>query len=130
VSSDGITEDVRQLINQHIASIEQLEVLLLLFRNQQREWDAASVSKELYTTVESIERWLAALCLSGLLACRSEGEPLYRYRASSAELDRAVNNLAHAYSERRVSIINLVISKPLDHLRSFADAFKFKKDDK
>jgi hypothetical protein len=129
VSSDGITEEVRQFISEHIASIEQLEVLLLLYRNQGREWNATDVAGALYTTVDSIERKLAALCSSGLLVCRNEADPLYRYKPEKPGIDRTVHGLATAYSERRVSVINLVFAKPLDHIRSFADAFKIKKKD-
>jgi hypothetical protein len=129
VSSDGITEEVRKFISEHIASIEQLEVLLLLYRNPGREWSAANVAEALYTNVDSVERRLAALCSSGLLVCHDETNPLYRYRPEQPGLDRTVRDLATAYSERRVSIINLVFAKPLDHIRSFADAFKIKKKD-
>ena len=129
MSDDGIPEDVRRFITEQIASIEQLEVLLLLFQGGRREFSAVGISKQLYTSAESVERWLSSMCSSGLLVCRTGDEKLYQYKPSSGDLDRIVRLLANAYSERRVSIINLVFAKPLDHIRTFADAFKFKKDD-
>ena len=36
--------------------------------------------------------------------------------------------LDRAYAERRVTVINLIFSKPIDKLRSFADAFRIKKE--
>ena len=127
MDSEGIRDDVAQLISQHINSIEHLEVLLLLYRNPQKAWTAADVSRELYTTPESAARWLAELHASGLIVLDDTVQPCYHYAAGTN--DTAVANLAAAYKERRVRIINMIISKPLDHIRSFADAFKFKKED-
>ena len=127
MDSEGIRDDVAQLISQHINSIEHLEVLLLLFRNPQKAWTAAEVSRELYTTPESAARWLSELHSSGLALLDDTTQPCYRYKAGSN--DTAVGNLAAAYKERRVRIINMIVSKPLDHIRSFSDAFKFKKGD-
>jgi hypothetical protein len=43
-------------------------------------------------------------------------------------LDAAVAQLAKDYAERRVSVITLIFSKPVDKLRTFADAFRLRKD--
>jgi hypothetical protein len=48
--------------------------------------------------------------------------------ASGSPLDAAVAQLARDYAERRVTIITLIFSKPVDKLRSFADAFRLRKD--
>jgi hypothetical protein len=127
VDSEGIRDDVAQLIWQHINSIEHLEVLLLLFRNPQKAWTADDVSKELYTTPESAARWLSELHSSRLVVLDDTINRCYRFDAGVNDV--AVSNLAAAYKERRVRIINMIISKPLDQIRSFADAFKFKKKD-
>jgi hypothetical protein len=44
-------------------------------------------------------------------------------------MDRAIAGLAQAYTDRRVSVITLIFSKPVDKLRSFTDAFKLRRDD-
>ena len=44
------------------------------------------------------------------------------------ELDQAVVRLAKDYAERRVTVITLIFSKPVDKLRTFADAFRLRKD--
>jgi hypothetical protein len=53
--------------------------------------------------------------------------PTYRY-APPPELHRSIAGLVETYRERRVSVINLVYSRPSDAIRSFADAFRLRKD--
>jgi hypothetical protein len=45
----GLPEDVRRFITERITSADQLEVLLLLHGDPRVDWDAAAVSRALYT---------------------------------------------------------------------------------
>jgi hypothetical protein len=124
---DGIPEDVRAFIIAHIASVEQLEILLFLHAHPDRVWAAADLSHELYIAEESASRRLAEFHGHKLLV-RQEGHPLmYRYSPLDARMTAVIDSLAAVYQERRVRVINLIFSKPVDHIRSFADAFKFRK---
>jgi hypothetical protein len=40
--------------------------------------------------------------------------------------DVEVDAVGRAYSERRVSVITFIFSRPTDRLRSFSDAFRIK----
>ncbi|MGC4076081.1 MAG: hypothetical protein QM702_03425 [Rubrivivax sp.] len=64
----------------------------------------------------------------GLIRTVDATEPAYRFGTSPAELATVVDRLARLYAGRRVSIIALIYSKPTDTLRTFADAFRFRKD--
>ena len=66
---------------------------------------------------------------SARLSRSDDQEPRYRYEPKSKELESAVDEVSKLYQQRRVTIINLIYSKPVDHVRSFADAFKFKKEE-
>ena len=44
------------------------------------------------------------------------------------DLHRAVAGLAREYAARRVTVIGLIFSKPVDKIRSFADAFRLRRD--
>jgi hypothetical protein len=50
------------------------------------------------------------------------------YAPRSPELDASVAAVADAYAVRRVSVIGLIFSKPTSNLKSFADAFRIRKD--
>ena len=133
VSIEEIPQDVRSLINDHIESVAQLEALLLLQAHPQQDFPAAEVGKELRIEPNWAAEQLTHLCARGLAACLDAGPgnlPVFRYGPRSVEIDRAVAGLARAYADRRVSVITLIFSKPVDKLRSFTDAFKLRRDDR
>lgn len=77
------------------------------------------------------EGQLVELAARGLLAQindDSAAERMFQYQPQTPELDRAVAGLSHEYAERRVSVISLIFSKPMDKIRSFADAFRIRKE--
>lgn len=124
-----ISEEVRRFISEYIDSVELLEVLLLLRRDPTREWSAETVSREIRSNPTSVTTRLNNLRSRGLLSVREAPAPLYRYQPKTGELDLAIKGLAEAYAERQARVIDLIFSKPIDILRHFSDAFKFKKDD-
>ncbi|HLM42455.1 MAG TPA: hypothetical protein VK458_01255 [Myxococcaceae bacterium] len=127
--SNDLPEDVRNLITDHIESVEQLEILLLLHQHGSRVWTADSVARELRVAPNSAGERMDELARASILA-RTQGSAVeYRYAPKSPSLDVAVAGLARAYSERRVTVINFIFSKPVDKIRTFADAFRLRKDD-
>ncbi|MEO5728861.1 MAG: hypothetical protein ABI134_11560 [Byssovorax sp.] len=108
-----ISESLRLFITTHINSIEELEVLVLLRATEEREWSAAQISRELGASVPWIQERLADLASRGFLSIQEAGsEPLYRYAPSTRESRAQVEDLALTYKQRRLSVINLVYSKP------------------
>ena len=129
MSDEGIVQEVRAFIAEHIDSVLQLELLLLLQKKRDRDFDAAGVVQELRIDPAWAAGQLEALCSAGILACvEAVGVRRYHYAPKTPELDAAVQKLDQAYTDRRVSVISLIFSKPTDKLRSFADAFRVRKD--
>lgn len=122
--SSGLPDDVVQFIGERIDSVEQLEVLLLLHQHSARDWTAEAAATVLYSQPSSVGRRLAILQLQGLLDVTDEAAPAFRYAPKTPEIHETVNRLAAAYKERRVSIVGLIASKPMDNVRAFADAFR------
>ena len=124
----GIPQEVRAFIVDHIDSVLQLELLLLLHKKRDQEFGAAEVVAELRIDPTWAVTQLDDFCARGILKC-AEGPPRrYRYAPKSPDLDSAITRLDQAYSNRRVSVISLIFSKPTDKLRSFADAFRVRKE--
>ncbi len=73
--SSGISRAVEQFIHDNINSVEQLEVLLLLAADPQREWTATRVSQELRIQPESAANRLADLHSRGILDSKPDAEP-------------------------------------------------------
>lgn len=128
VSDEGIPQDVRAFVTDHIDSVLQLELLLLLQKKRDRDFDAAEVVEELRIDATWASAQLEDFCARGILAC-VEGTPRrYRYAPKSPEMDAAITRLDQTYTDRRVSVISLIFSKPTDKLKSFSDAFRVRKE--
>ena len=128
MTDSGIPPDVRQFIADHIDSVLQLEILLLLLREPEKDFAVADVVTELRVDLAFVTEQLENLCARGMLTCVQGEKKLYRYGPRTPETQRAIEGLRTAYADRRVSVISLIFAKPVDKLRSFADAFRLRKD--
>ncbi|WP_375772881.1 hypothetical protein NR798_18990 [Archangium gephyra] len=120
---------MRRFIAHHIHSVEQLEILLLLHQQPGRAWSSEAVARELRIAPASAAERLEDMVHTRLLRRQGVRPEEYRYGPESMKLDDAVRGLATEYARRRVMIINLIYSKPIDKIRTFADAFRIRKDD-
>ena len=127
---DEIPPEVRGFITQTVGSVVQLEILLLLHGAPQREWTADEVARNLKIDRAWAEGQLQSLCEDRLAQCLGDPPPpRYRFAPADPVVARAVDGLAKAYAERRVTVISLIFAKPPDPLRAFSDAFRFRKKD-
>jgi hypothetical protein len=102
----GFSESLRAFIRQNVASVEQVDVLLIL---------------------QSAARRLAILCDRGLVKYDDEGHFQY---VSDAAHDSLVGELRREYALRRTRVIELIYSKRTSALESFSDAFFLGGDDR
>lgn len=128
MSQADIPQVVRAFLARNIESAELLETLLLVHSAPEREWTPEDVAGSIYTVPASAIRRLEQLVALRLAQSTGAADPAYRYSPGSADLADQVSALAAAYRANRVAVINLVYSTPPDPLRSFADAFKLRKD--
>jgi hypothetical protein len=125
--AQDLTEEVQRFIARYITSVEQLEVLLLLFSEPSRSWTPEAVYGQIQSHPGSVHQRLDDLVLSGFLI-KEPATSTYRYSPADGERAQAVPLLAKAYRERRVKVIELIFAKPIDQVKAFADAFKLRKD--
>jgi hypothetical protein len=52
----------------------------------------------------------------------------YKYRAVDSEQDHSIHKLGETYRARRVAVTNEIYSKPNARLKSFADAFRIRRE--
>lgn len=100
-------------------------MLLLLRADPARAWRPPEISSELRTTPESVAQRLESLERDGLVGRGDDG-----FRYSAGPLDGAVGDLASCYSTHRVAVIETIFSvdRQPDPVRSFADAFRVRRD--
>src|SRR5688572_20723060 len=111
-SMSEISPQARALINGHISSVAQLELLLLLRLRPEQWWTPASLDQELRLNEPWIATLLSDFCGRGFCEQTSDPTLQFRYRPESPELAQAVDVLAQDYLIHRVSVINAIYSKP------------------
>jgi hypothetical protein len=126
VTGAALPQRVQRFLMTHVDSVEKLEVLLLLRARTERQWTASEVAQELRITDVSAAARLADLSSSRLLVSDGGQPEVYRYSPANSDDVRSIAELAVAYSERRVSVITFIFSKPQERVRGFADAFLLK----
>jgi hypothetical protein len=125
--SSGIPPEVERFIHDHITSIEQLEILLLLQDNPHKSWSALEASRVLYRQEASVTERLEHLLALGLVEVQSRQPTIYCYNARSPHYE-VVRTLERVYKERKDSVIHLIFAKPNQQLRAFSNAFRLRKD--
>ncbi|MEW6612666.1 MAG: hypothetical protein ACOY5C_09520 [Pseudomonadota bacterium] len=125
---EDIPQEIKDFIVKHINSVEQLEILLLLQGSPAREWSARDVAQELRSDTHSVAARMADLHARGFLHSQETPVPTYRFNPANAQEAQLVAKLASVYAQRRMAVINLIFSKPIDKIRVFADAFNLRKD--
>ena len=123
-----ISADVRQFIDQNIESLAQLEALILLWRDPQRGWDAKEIGKALYIPPDSAAALLADFRRRGFIKVEPQENIRYSYQVVEQRVDQIISDVATAYQDRRVAVISLIYSKPLNKVQTFADAFRLRKE--
>jgi hypothetical protein len=115
---------VRNFIAEQVHSVAKLELLLMLQGKSDNAWTADAAARALYIAANPAEKLLQELQAGGLVEIEPTNPPSYRYAPRTKELAKTVADLAELYGQRRVTIITLIHSAPVDKLRTFADAFK------
>lgn len=129
MAKSDLPDEVIRFITESIESVEQLEILLLLHRQSGRAWSAEAVAKELRIAAKSAGERMEEMVHDGLLVRRGGSPEEYQYGPETPALEERVRGLAAEYAMRRVTVVNLIYSKPVDKIRTFAAAFRFGKDD-
>lgn len=124
---EAIGVEVRRFILTSIPSVPHLETLLLLWRERNREWDAAGVAQRIYVSEKTATEVLAHLAAAGLVACE-DGQRRCRFDATREALATLVAQLDAAYARDLLGVTRLIHSRSGRQAQAFADAFKWRKD--
>lgn len=125
-----ITPVLRRFVEEHLDSVEKLEVLLLLQRTSSRYWSAKEVAGTLGMLETPTARLLDALCARNLLDVRTASDVQFRFAPVSPELGQRASELEAAYRTQRAAVLTLILSGSASErsVREFADAFRIKKE--
>lgn len=129
-SGRPIPEAVDQFLAQYVNSIEYLEILLLLADTPERHFTAEEVAQEIYAVPVSASRRLEKMVADRLAEATEASARSYRFAPVDQKLRTLVAQVAQTYHERRVAVITLIASRPMENVRAFSDAFRLGKKDK
>lgn len=124
----AVPEQVRSFILAYIPSILQLEIVLQLHAAGARFVSLGELSASLGLEPATLQNQLEELMRRGLVATQNSPGPVYAYASVYPRQDEAVAELTAAYRDYRVSVINLIYSRPTEKIRTFADAFRILPD--
>jgi DNA-binding IclR family transcriptional regulator len=117
---------VERFLRGAVRSVWELELLLLLHRLRTRLWTAEELVRELRASVLIVGDALDTLQKAGLVSRNADEQ--YQYWPIAPELDQLVEDVAAAYANSPVAMTEAILSAPHSSVRTFADAFKIKKD--
>lgn len=120
--------DLEEMVETTFDSVWTLEVLLLLRNGGDRTWTAAALNEELRGSSLVVRQSLARLHAAGLVAGEADG--VVRYAPASPALGDLVSRLDAQYRSRPAPIRRLIVAPAKSDLKSFADAFMFRKQQK
>ena len=116
-------------VRDHVETLEQLEVLILLSKSPERWWDAAAAGEALglseTITGDALERFAS----HNLLAISITTDVRYQLQPGTPMLRDASAEFAEACRTRRGAIFRLVTDAQQRAMREFADAFRLRRHD-
>lgn len=127
MADERFPEHLRRFLADKIRSVSQLEMLLLFRSEPERDWSADEIGRALYIAPDMCADQLEQLHAGGLLAAGNAPRH-YRYAPRDAETDKTMAETAAMYQERRVTVITAIYSEPIDKIRTFAEAFRLRKE--
>lgn len=121
--AEPLPDDIVRLLRERVASLEGLEVLLLLRRERSHAMRFDEIAALLSIPASSIEPAIADLTDHGLIVCESA---TCRYEPGSAE--PLIDRMAAIYDDRRLEVMRLLSAHAMERIRNsaaraFADAF-------
>jgi predicted transcriptional regulator len=125
MSDESLSPAVRTFIAQHLASVEELEILLFLLAAHGKPQTIESVYQTILSSKSSVERALEKFIAAGLARRESPDLPAYSIQPAQAAV---VQELQDTYRRLSVRVIEAIYQKPRDAAQTFADAFKFKRE--
>jgi hypothetical protein len=125
MADETIPDAVRLLLARHLPTVDHVAVLVILYAMPQRVHEAKELAAEARLS-ESVATAVLADLTGGHLVKRDGSGFLYDPDARNRA---AVEQLAELYNSRPVSLMRAIYDRPASTARSFADAFRIRKEE-
>jgi predicted transcriptional regulator len=117
--NEPFPEPVRLLLREHVTTFERLELLMLLFRNNEREFE--QLCESLNMRRELASEALAALEAAGLVQHNGNGDA-FRFSPATPALAAAVEALDIAYRDESAAVVSAMSVNAIERIRRWPPA--------
>jgi hypothetical protein len=107
MATQDVPGDIRDFILKHIASVAQIEALLLIWSNPEKRWGVSKVAARIYVGQTEAAAALDELCAHGLLIRKDEAFGLN----ASEENVEMIGRLKQAYASHLIPVTDVIHSK-------------------
>lgn len=122
-----LPDEVRALVQNHLASMPHLEALILLSGSPGAEMTPHEVAARIGTDADTAARVLRDLKSASLVTeTGTEGGPSFRFAPGDESLRHAAGALSEMYTRFPVQVIRAVYERP-SPVQQLADAFRVRK---
>lgn len=122
----SLSPTVTSFLNRYIDTVEKLEVLLIIREEQSKWWRVSEINAALRSTEYYVQRRVEELTSDGIL---KNEDDTFQFSPKNISIAEAISEVAVAYRERRMRVIELIYSKASREIQCFTDAFKIRKEE-
>lgn len=99
--------DIRDFILKYIASVAQIEALLLIWSNPEKRWSVSKVAARIYAGEAETAKALEGLCANGLLVRKDD---VFSLNASEENVEM-IGRLKEAYARHLIPVTDVIHGK-------------------
>ena len=107
MATQDVPDDIRDFILEHIASVAQIEALLLIWATPEKRWSVTQIAARIYTGQSETAKALEGLSGSGLLD-RQDGT--FGLNTSEETVDM-IGRLREAYARHLIPVTDIIHSR-------------------
>lgn len=125
-----VRDDLKRFLFEHVESYEELELIVLLRRQRERDWTAEAAASELGLSTSACRSGLEALEERGLIV-KSALAGAFRYGPWSLEAAARLAQLDELHRNQRLAVVMLMSVNAIERLRlatlhRFADTLRLR----
>ena len=107
MTAQYVPGEVRDFILKHIASVAQIEALLLIWSSPEERWELSQIAARIYTSETETAKALDGLSADGLVVCMNG---VFRLNASAENVEM-IRRLQEVYVSYLIPVTDVIHSK-------------------
>ncbi|MBR1209582.1 hypothetical protein [Bradyrhizobium sp. JYMT SZCCT0180] len=123
MAAQYVPGEVRDFILKYIASVAQIEALLLIWSNPGERWGVTDIAARIYASETETAKALERLSVDGFVLCANGG---FRLNASAENIDM-IRRLQEVYARHLIPVTDIIHGLS-SNAPSTAETFSLKKD--